>query len=147
MYKRQYLTTKDEEYLQTAKSTLDFLIYITSEDNRFAPIGHDGWYFKDGHKAHFDQQPVDTGSMVQTLILANEITGEETYMKNAVIAFQWFLGNNVLNQMVYDEHTGGCHDGIGKSSINLNQGAESTISYLIARLSLEGYYGENKDLG
>ena len=141
-----YLATKDEKYLHIAKLTLDFLISITFENNMFAPIGHDGWYFKDGHKSYFDQQPVDTASMVQTLILAKEVTGEEKYMKNAVIVFQWFLGNNILNQVVYDEHTGGCHDGIGKSSINLNQGAESTISYLIARLSLDGYYKENKDL-
>lgn len=135
-----YLATKDEKYLQIAKSTLNFLISLTFENSRFAPIGQDGWYFKDGNKAHFDQQPVDTASMVQTLVLAKEITGEENYVKNAIIAFQWFLGNNVLKQMVYDEHTGGCHDGVGKSSINLNQGAESTISYLMARLSLAENY-------
>lgn len=115
---------------------MNFLISITFKDNKFAPIGQDGWYIKDGHKAHFDQQPVDTASMVQTLVLAKDTTGEEKYLKNAVIAFQWFLGNNILNQVVYDEHSGGCHDGIGKSSVNLNQGAESTISYLIARLTL-----------
>ncbi|MBU1199813.1 MAG: glycosyltransferase [Nanoarchaeota archaeon] len=133
-----YLATKDKKYLYIAKLTLNFLISITFENNRFAPIGHDGWYIKGGQKSHFDQQPVDTASMVQTLILAKEVTGEEKYMKNAITAFQWFLGNNILKQMVYDEQTGGCHDGVGKSSVNLNQGAESTISYLIARLTLLG---------
>jgi len=141
-----YLATENEKYLRIAKSTLDFLISITFENNMFAPIGHDGWYFKQGHKAHFDQQPIDTASMVQTLIIAQEITGENRYMKNAITAFQWFLGNNVLNQMIYDESTGGCHDGVGKSSINLNQGAESTVCYLIARLSLEKYHGHYKNL-
>jgi len=58
----------------------------------------------------------------------------------AVISFNWFLGKNHLNQMVYDEITGGCFDGLGKYSLNLNQGAESTLSYLAARLFLE----ENK---
>ena len=74
--------------------------------------------------------------MIQTLILAKDVTGEEKYIKNVITVFQWFLGNNILNQVVYDENTGGCHDGIGKSSLNLNQGAESTISYLMARLCI-----------
>ncbi len=131
-----YMATKDKRYLDVALSALDFLISITFSEDSFAPIGHDGWYIRHGHRAHFDQQPVDTASMVQTLILANEITGDKKYLKNAKIAFQWFLGNNALNQVVYDDSTGGCYDGLGKSSVNLNQGAESTISYLLARLSL-----------
>ncbi len=82
--------------------------------------------------------------MVQTLILANKVTGEDIYLKNAITAFQWFLGKNYLNNVVYDESTGGCYDGIGESSINLNQGAESTISYLIARLCLAQYLRHNQ---
>lgn len=131
-----YLATQDKEYLKIAKSTLNFLISITFEKGIYAPIGHDGWNFKNGKKAHFDQQPVDAASMVQTLVLANRITKEDKYMKDVIRAFHWFLGKNSLNQIIYDESTGGCHDGLGKLSVNLNQGAESTISYLIARLSL-----------
>ncbi len=131
-----YLATKNKEYLEIAKSSLDFLSSVTFENGTFAPVGQDGWYFKNGQKAHFDQQPIDTASMVQTLLLANKITKEKHYLKDAITAFQWFLGKNFLNAMVYDESTGGCHDGIGKYSINLNQGAESTLSYLLARLYL-----------
>ena len=131
-----YLATKDEKYLGIAQSSLDFLSSITFENGVFAPIGQNGWYTKNGQKAHFDQQPVDTSSMVQTLLLAHKITNNRVYLKDAITAFQWFLGKNCLNRMVYDESTGGCYDGIGESSINLNQGAESTISYLLARLSL-----------
>ncbi len=134
-----YLATKNREYLEIAKSSLDFLSSATFENGIFAPVGHDGWYFKNGQKAHFDQQPVDTASMVQTLLLANKITKEKHYLKDAITAFQWFLGKNFLNTMVYDESTGGCHDGIGKYSINLNQGAESTLSYLLARLYLHNH--------
>lgn len=129
--------TKDRTYLKIAQESLDFLSSITFEDGIFAPIGQNGWYMKNGQKAHFDQQPVDTASMVQTLLLANKITNKSSYLKDAIKAFQWFLGKNCLNRAVYDESTGGCHDGIGESSINLNQSAESTISYLIARLSLD----------
>ncbi|MBW2974089.1 glycosyltransferase [Candidatus Woesearchaeota archaeon] len=131
-----YLATKDRRYLNIAQSSLDFLISVTFEDGIFTPIGQNGWYFKNGKKAHFDQQPIEAGSMVQALLLANDVTKKEKYREYAVKAFQWFLGENSLNHVVYDESTGGCHDGVGRFSINLNQGAESTLAYLIATLSL-----------
>ncbi|MCK4492162.1 MAG: glycosyltransferase [Candidatus Altiarchaeales archaeon] len=131
-----YLATDHKRYLEIAETTLEFLSSITFIDGKFTPIGQDGWYFKNGHRAHFDQQPVDAASMVQTLVLANKTTKNGIYQRNAITAFNWFLGDNPLNQVIYDESTGGCHDGLGDSSINLNQGAESTISYLIARLSI-----------
>ena len=73
--------------------------------------------------------------MVQTLTVAFDITKEDRYMKLAIEAFHWFLGKNSLNQEVYNNLTGGCHDGVGENSLNMNQGAESSISYLLARLS------------
>ena len=75
--------------------------------------------------------------MVQTLLIAYNITKKKSYCSNAVLAFNWFLGKNSLNQMMYDEVTGGCFDGLSEQTINLNQGAESTISYLLARLNVE----------
>ena len=132
-----YLATNDEKYLQVAQVTLDFLNSVTFEKGMFNPIGQNGWYVKNKQKAYFDQQPVDTASMVQTLMLAHEITQDKRYKESAMTAFQWFLGNNSLQQTIYDESTGGCHDGLGEFSINLNKGAESTVSYLMARLTLE----------
>jgi len=146
-----YKTTKDDKYLIIAKESLDFLISITFKDGKFAPIGQNGWYHKNGHNASYDQQPVDAGSMVQTLIVAYDTTKENRYMKLAIEAFNWFLGKNSLNQEVYNNLTGGCHDGIGEYALNMNQGAESAISYLLARLSLQISKGsieekiENKD--
>jgi glycosyltransferase involved in cell wall biosynthesis len=131
-----YLATKDQKYLTAARETLDFLISVTFENGVFMPIGQRGWYFKNNVKSYFDQQPIDTCAMVQALIIANKVTGEKRYKQLAIDAFNWFLGKNSLNQIVYDETTGGCHDGVGQFSINLNQGAESTVSYLLARLSL-----------
>ncbi len=131
-----YLTTKDKKYLGIARSCLDFLGDITIENGMFEPIGQNGWYMKNGKKARFDQQPVDTASMVQTLLLANKVTKEDSYLRDAITVFQWFLGRNCLNRMIYDELTGGCSDGIGESSINQNQGAESTICYLMASLEI-----------
>jgi len=132
-----HLATNDEKYLKVAKASLDFLISVTFENGMFGPVGNRGWFLKNGQKAYYDQQPIDTASMVQTLIEAYKITKNKDYMKKAVSAFQWFLGKNSLNQVIYDETTGGCHDGIGESSINLNQGAESSIEYLLARLTFK----------
>jgi glycosyltransferase involved in cell wall biosynthesis len=131
-----YIETKNKEYLKIGMHTLEFLIKKTFENNTFMPIGQRGWYKKGEERAYFDQQPIDVASTVETLILAYKITGKNRYRKLAITAFYWFLGKNSLNQIIYDEKTGGCHDGIGEQSINLNQGAESTISYLLAHLSL-----------
>jgi len=132
-----YKTTKDDKYLIIAKESLDFLISISFKDGKYAPIGQNGWYHKNGYNTRFDQQPVDAASMVQTLIVAYDTSKENRYMKLAIEAFYWFLGKNSLNQEVYNKLTGGCHDGIGEYSLNMNQGAESSISYLLARLSLQ----------
>ncbi len=132
-----YKTTKDDKYLIIAKESLDFLISISFKDGKFAPIGQNGWYHKNGHNASHDQQPVEAASMVQTLSVAYDTTKENRYMKLAIDAFNWFFGKNSLNQEVYNNLTGGCHDGIGEYSLNMNQGAESSISYLLARLSLQ----------
>ncbi|MBI2515157.1 glycosyltransferase family 4 protein [Candidatus Wolfebacteria bacterium] len=127
----------EKKYLRAAISTLDFLSKITFLKNYYAPIGQNGWYFRDQKRSYFDQQPEDAASMVETKVVAWKITKNQKYMDDAFRAFRWFLGKNNLNQMVYDEVTGGCHDGVGQYAMNLNQGAESTISYLMARLALE----------
>jgi len=134
---RAYELTKNKIYLNIAKNSINFLNSITFEKKYFSPIGQDGWYFRNGKRAYFDQQPEDSASAVEGLISAYEITKNKTYLDKANIAYEWFLGKNHLNQMVYDEATGGSYDGLGKNSINFNQGAESTLSYLLARLAME----------
>lgn len=131
-----YGLLKDKDCLKFAKSSLSFLESITFGPY-YMPIGQKGWYFKNKQRSHFDQQPEDAASMVQTEVLAYRITKNKKYLKNALKAFQWFLGKNYLSQMVYDESTGGCNDGLGEYELNLNQGAESTICYAMARLLFE----------
>jgi len=132
-----YEATKNKKYLDIGLESLDFLISITFENGMFVPVGHEGWFYKDGQKAYFDQQPVDAASMVNALKFAHKLTGNDDYLEKAFIAFQWFLGRNMLNCKLYDEKTGGCFDGLGKASINFNQGAESTLSYLLARTTIQ----------
>ncbi len=138
---RAFLSLGKEEYLKVAEESINFLSRITFEKkDYFSPIGQDGWYFRNGKRAYFDQQPEDTASAVESLVIAYLATGKDEYLKQAKLCFEWFLGKNHLGQMVYDEATGGCYDGLGKYSLNFNQGAESTISYLLARLAIEKIY-------
>ncbi|MCX6750733.1 MAG: hypothetical protein NTZ83_04705, partial [Candidatus Pacearchaeota archaeon] len=132
-----YNLTKNPEYLEIAEKSLKFLTNLVFFKDELSPIGQNGWYSRNGIRSFFDQQPIDASSMVQTYLTAYAITNNENYYNNAVLAFNWFLGKNHLKQMIYNDVTGGCHDGLSKSSINLNQGAESTIEYLISRLMLE----------
>jgi len=129
--------TGNQKYSQVAEESIKFLSKVSFEHEYFSAIGQDGWYHRDGRRAYFDQQPEDTASAVEALATAYEITKKKEYGEQAKLAFEWFLGKNHLNQMIYDEATGGCYDGLGHESINFNQGAESTISYLLARLAVE----------
>jgi len=132
-----YEITGKEKYLEVAETTLKFLINQTFKDGIYMPVGQCGWFPKEGVRQYFDQQPEDTATNIQALNSMYRVTKNEEYKKLANKAFNWFLGDNILGQVVYDRTTGGCYDGIGEKFINLNQGAESTISYLISRLSFE----------
>lgn len=132
-----YDVLRDKKYLQIGKESLDFLDSLVMINNKLVLIGHNGWYFKNGERSFHDQQPVDAASMVQAYKVAYKITKNEEYYNKSIKAFHWFLGKNSINQVVYDEVTGGCFDGLLPNCLNLNQGAESTISYLIARLNVE----------
>ena len=134
-----YDLTKEKKYLEVAEESLQFLIKILFVNGKLYPIGEKGWYNRNGKRALFDQQPVDASACVQTFLTAYKITKNEEYLKKAIISFNWFLGKNHLNQVLYNEETGGCFDGLLEECINLNQGAESTLSYLLARLHMEEF--------
>ena len=132
-----YKITGERRYLKVAGKTLSFLIKHTFKDSVYSPIGQSGWFPKGGTRQYFDQQPEDAAATVEALTIMFQVTSRKPYKELANIAFNWFLGNNVLGQVVYYRTTGGSCDGVGEKFINLNQGAESTISYLLARLFLE----------
>jgi glycosyltransferase involved in cell wall biosynthesis len=132
-----YELSKNEDHLETAENTLHFLSDIVFVGDELHPVGQNGWYNKSGKRAFFDQQPLDAAAMVHAYLAAYQTTEDKHYYEKAVLAFNWFLGKNHLKQMIYNEETGGCYDGLGRHSVNLNQGAESTISYLLSRLMLE----------
>jgi hypothetical protein len=103
-----------------------------TDDGYFAPIGSNGFYDRDGIKSAFDQQPVEACAMVSACLAAKRLTGEDFWVQGARRAFNWFLGQNHLQQPLYDAGTGGCRDALHEDRPNENQGAESTLSFLMA---------------
>jgi len=111
-------------------------IQTSSGDGCFAPIGSNGFYQKGEAKACFDQQPVEVCAMVSACLVAQHVTGDEHWVLKARNTFNWFLGQNRLRQPLYDASTGGCRDGLHADRLNENQGAESTLSFLMALFEL-----------
>lgn len=101
-------------------------------------VGHRGRRRGEPRAVSGDEQPLDAAALVEAEVEAFVVTGEELCARRAVRAFEWFLGRNRLERSVYDFSTGGCHDGLGESDVNGNEGAESTLAYLQALLVLDG---------
>ncbi|MCK4859065.1 MAG: glycosyltransferase family 4 protein [Candidatus Omnitrophica bacterium] len=137
-----YKISNNKTYLQIAKESLSFLTDLLIVHNQLVLIGNKGWcckkdYLNEGKRPIYDQQPVDANSMVEVYFRAYQITREESYYKKALLSFRWFLGENSKGEWLYDKITGGCFDGLTEKGLNLNQGAESSIAYLLSRLCLE----------
>jgi glycosyltransferase involved in cell wall biosynthesis len=120
---------------------LEALGWLTAEQRcevkgHFVPVGSDGFYSKRAEKARFDQQPVEACAVVAACLQAYRATGKGRWRKEAWAAFNWFLGDNDLQVALYDPSTGGCRDGLHPDRANENQGAESTLSFLMALLEM-----------
>ena len=134
-----YLATNDLVYKKIAKESFDFLLSKTFTDTNITVISNKGWLFK-GEKGEHPvggEQPIDVAYSILALQRFYAAFDDKSYLNKMNIAFSWFLGNNRLHQIVYNPCTGGCFDGLEDHYINLNQGAESTVSYLMARLAME----------
>jgi hypothetical protein len=131
-----WLVTRHEPYLQAAVRTCDFLLSHTWCGDRFSFIGCNGWFCKGQTPARFDQQPLDAMETVRMLRTACEATSNPRYRTLQKKAFNWFLGENDLSVPLYDFRTRGCCDGLTPGGVNLNQGAESTLSFLLALLNI-----------
>jgi hypothetical protein len=107
------------------------------DDHVFVPIGSRGFFAKGKEKARFDQQPVEACATVAACVEAYRVTGDSSWLEEAWSAFRWFLGENDLQVPLYDAATGGCRDGLHPDRVNENQGAESTLSFLMALLDMQ----------
>ncbi|GBD36816.1 hypothetical protein HRbin36_01944 [bacterium HR36] len=122
--------------LQVGLESLRWLAQVqTAPEGHFAPIGCQGWYRRGEAPARFDQQPIEAQAMVTACLAAEELTGESIWRVQAARALEWFLGRNDLGAALYDAETGGCCDGLQPGRVNRNQGAESTVAWMLARLA------------
>jgi hypothetical protein len=105
-------------------------------EDLFVPIGSRGFFAQGGEKARFDQQPVEACATISACLQAFRLTREKHWLDEAWCAFRWFLGENDLQVPLYDATTGGCKDGLHPDRVNENQGAESTLSFLMSLLEM-----------
>ncbi len=132
-----YRVTGKATFLEVGRKALEFLHRMVMPSGILEPIGNRGWATADGYRAEFDQQPLEAGSMVDAYLCAWNVTKDTRYLKYATQAFGWFLGRNRHGIWIYDSETGGCRDGLTPTGLNLNQGAESLLTYLWAWVSLQ----------
>ena len=134
-----WLKTRKTVYKKIAISSFNFLLSQIFNENGIEVISNKGWLQKGQKAGHFGEQPIDVAYTVMTLSKFYDVFNDENYRQKMETAFNWFLGSNRLHQIIYNPCTGGCYDGLEETHVNLNQGAESTVSYLMARLTKEKY--------
>jgi glycosyltransferase involved in cell wall biosynthesis len=128
----------DYRMVSAGLEALDWLLKAQhcETNDYFVPIGSQGFYRKGAEKARFDQQPLEAAGAVSACLQAYRVTGDSRWRSEAWSAFNWFLGDNDLQLPLYDSITGGCRDGLHPDRVNENQGAESTLSFLMALLEM-----------
>lgn len=132
-----YWATHISRYRQIAEITFDFLLGYTFRNEYLKIISNKSWLKENETPDEYGEQPIDAA---YTVIACSKFFREfhkKEYHDKQVMAFNWFLGANHLHQIVYNPSTGGCYDGVEKENVNLNQGAESAVSYLMARLVMD----------
>ena len=139
-----WLMTDESTYKDIARTSFNFLLTQTFNDNGIEVISNRSWLQKGQEAGQFGEQPIDVAYTIMTLSKFYDVFLDEEYRLKMQTAFNWFLGNNRLHQIIYNPCTGGCYDGMEETHVNLNQGAESTVSYLMARLTIEKYNNENR---
>lgn len=129
-----YLRRKCKVSFEIAEETTQFLMERCQENDIPSPVGNNGWYFKGSKKALYDQQPIDAAYMVCCLEKAYYATKNDLYKDEAKKWYGWFFGNNIKGVSLIDKKFA-CYDGLTPDGVNLNQGAESNICFLMAFLA------------
>jgi glycosyltransferase involved in cell wall biosynthesis len=127
-----------DDLIYVALRSLKWLVNVQkAAAGHFLPIGCNGFYPRDGERARFDQQPVEAQVTVSACLAARAVTGDAAWGRQVQLAFDWFLGRNDLGLWLYDAATGGCRDGCHPDRVNRNEGAESTLAFLLALLEIQ----------
>ena len=126
------------DVLDCGLRSLEWLTELqTSDKGHFRPIGSNGFYQRGGERADFDQQPIEAQATVSACLAAYRVTSDFRWYERAQLAFDWFIGWNDLGVELYSPETGGCRDGLHVDRANGNQGAESTLAYLLSLVEMQ----------
>jgi len=139
---KAYAITGEPATLRVARDSLDFLDVTCFENDQLRLVGNEGWHNRGGAKAFADEQPIDATAFVLAFRGAYLATKDPHYLRRMRDAFGWFLGENRLGLPLYDFSTAGCRDGLGVTQANANQGAESTVCFLMALIDMLELAGE-----
>ncbi len=147
---------RQPDFLADGFLTLRWLIEQQTSRNddgtpRLSVIGNDGWLPQNQNRAAFDQQPLEAYALVDACLDAARFAKKHSdlhenpdhWEQQAWTCFTWFLGNNDARRTLIDPHTGGCCDGLHPGGVNRNQGAESTLAYLLSVLELHRYEAQH----
>ena len=126
----------EPELTELGLSALEWLTRVQTNGDHVSLVGSNGFYPRGGVRATFDQQPIEAHAQVSACLEAYRATGNARYLAAANRAFEWFLGENDLGLPLYDPQTGGCYDGLHPDRVNRNQGAESSLAFLLSLLEL-----------
>ncbi|TDD97033.1 glycosyltransferase [Flavobacterium cellulosilyticum] len=138
-----YLATRETEYLKIATITFDFLLSHYFMKGQIKVISNRGWFKKENERVFYGEQPIEIATTIITLDLFYQITGNIKYKEQIKVAYNWYLGNNHLKQIMYNPKNGASYDGLEDKSININQGAESTLCFFKARMIMDKYANNN----
>jgi hypothetical protein len=129
-----------EDMVEAALTAMRWLLAVQAGDaGQLSVIGNRGWYERGRMPARFAQQPIEAKGLVQACLAAAAATRNNQWTQHAARCFEWFLGRNDLKVPLYNAQTGGCQDGLEAEGPNANQGAESTLAYIISVLELRHY--------
>jgi len=128
--------TGNEHVKTVALRAMEFLDNLTLSSGYLTPVGNEGWYTRGGKFPLYDQQAIETMAMVLMHFQAYQLFRKPEHIEKMFLCYKWFLGENSLRAPLYDHETKGCCDGLLPTGINRNQGAESTLAYLISHLTV-----------
>ena len=142
---KAFSVTGERASLRVARESLEFLENVCFGDGHLALVGNAGWHSRGGKKPYADEQATDAAAFVLAFRGAYLASGDRQYLGRMRQSFAWFLGVNRLGTPLYDSVTAGCRDGLGATRANQNQGAESTICFLLSLLEMLELAGEGRE--
>jgi hypothetical protein len=118
-----------EHVLRNGLRMLRWLLAGETRDGHLSVVPVGGWGPGEARPA-FDQQPIEVAALADACVRAATVTGVSDWLAGVDMSVAWFLGDNDARIPLLDEKTGGGCDGLGPTTRNRNQGAESTLAMI-----------------